>query len=83
MWHSCIVTLKFPKEIQEVADISLQIILKRVMKNVIDDLITVAAPSSSPLKVVLSLKDLNVIRYNSWIHSLKNEEDISTLCQFF
>ena len=63
MWHSCIVTLKFPKEIQEVADISLQIILKRVMKNVIQDLITVAAPSSSPLKVVLSPKDLNVIRY--------------------
>ena len=64
MWHACIQALNLPHEVLEVSEVTLQVVLKRMMQNVIKQL-TVSRQTQTPHTEAaeLSIRELNVIRY--------------------
>lgn len=66
MWQACTAVFHLSDDVLAVSDMTLQLVLRRMMKNVIQQ-ITVASlvnsTDSSPAQTSMSLRELNVVRY--------------------
>jgi hypothetical protein len=61
MWQSCIKALHLPDDVMAISDTCLQLVLKRMMQNIIHQLTD--SQACSPVEVEISLDDCNGIRY--------------------
>ncbi len=63
MWKSCTALLKLPEEVEKVSEVTLQLVLRRMMDSVIQQLSSSDNTCSRPLPthVCLSLRECNVL----------------------
>ena len=73
-WLSCVGVLHLPEDVLSVADLVLQILLKRMFQNDIKELTVAPAQTQSPAEK-LTPRDENVVRYMAGyvLHQLKKK----------
>lgn len=62
MWQSCTDIFCLPDDVAAVSDMTLQLLLKRIMQDIIRQL-TIVDQSHSPAHIDLSVKECNIVRY--------------------
>lgn len=84
MWQSCTEALHLSGEVIAVSDITLQLVLKRIMQSIIHQLtVENQARSNSPAGAEISLDDCNVIRYIAGYVVLKMKKKFPHHSSFF
>ena len=73
-WLSCVGVLHLPEDVLSGADLELQILLKRMFQNVIQELMAAPAQTQFPAEE-LTPRDENVVRYMAGyvLHQLKKK----------
>jgi hypothetical protein len=82
MWECCIKSCHLPDNIAAVSELTLQVILKRMMQSVIQELTSLPSSSAPPAQH-LSHKELNVIRYIAGYVVLKMKRKFPLQTSFF
>lgn len=82
-WQTCTKVLNLPEEVLGASDTVLQLILKRMMQSVIQDITASRPTPQSPAMVGPSLRELNVIRYIAGYVVLKMKKKFPLHSSFF
>lgn len=63
MWQACTSSLHLSEDVLKLSDMTLQLVLKRMMKSIVQQLTVPSGTCSPPTEASLSLRECNILRY--------------------